>query len=379
MYKEIFEFIHSIYPTKQDVALHEPVLNEVDKKFVDDCIDSGFVSSVGKYVNQFEQEIAKFCGVKFAVATVNGTAALHIALKLSGAGPNTEVLTQALTFIASANAISYCGASPVFLDSERETLGLSPEDLKNFFQKNTEKRDGKCFNKKTQKQIVACVPMHVFGHPVKIDQIIQICSENGVKVVEDAAESLGSYSRGRHTGSIAQLGILSFNGNKIITTGGGGMILTNDESLAKKAKHLTTTAKKPHAWEFDHDEIGYNYRLPNLNAALGCAQMSRLSDFVENKRKLAEKYRSFFTGKNIPFLTEPEACKSNYWLNAIFLNSAKERDSFLAEAQEAKIMARPAWKLMPELVIYKNAETTNLDLAKAVASTLVNIPSSVTT
>jgi aminotransferase in exopolysaccharide biosynthesis len=377
MFDEVIAFIRSLYGDGF-IPLHEPRFIGNEKKYVLDCIDSTFVSSVGKYVDQFEKMICETTGSKFAVATMNGTSALHMGLMIADVRDRDEVLTQALTFVATANAISYIGASPVFLDSAEDNLGLCPESLKKFLLNYAEKRsDGFTYNKLTQKRIKACVPMHVFGHPVKLNEIIQICDSYNITVIEDAAESLGSYYHGKHTGTIAPIGILSFNGNKIVTSGGGGAILLQDEAMAKRAKHLTTTAKIPHRWEFNHDEIGYNYRLPNLNASLLCAQIEMLPQFIKNKRETAKKYKEHFLSTGISFVSEPDGCESNYWLNALIFNDKKTQQEFLKISNDSGVMTRPIWKLMPDLMMFKNSQTSDLVNARKYESTVVNIPSSV--
>jgi perosamine synthetase len=377
MIEQLISFIREIYGTKRFIPLHEPRFDGNEKKYLNECIDSTFVSSVGKFVNLFEDKVADFTGAQHAIATVNGTAALHIALLLAGVESEDEVITQPLTFIATCNAISYIGAHPLFVDVDRDTLGLSPEKLEYFLSKNTEMVDGKCINRKTKLTIKAVVPMHTFGLPVRIDELLDVCRKYNLQVVEDAAESFGSYYKGRHTGTFGLLGTLSFNGNKTITTGGGGMILTNDENLAKKAKHITTTAKIPHRWDFEHNQIAYNYRLPNINAALGCAQMEALLGFLEKKRCVAEKYSSFFEDKQVSFVREPENTKSNYWLNAILTNDRSERDMLLAKTNENGVMTRPIWKLMNHLPMFKNAQSGNLENALWLEERTINIPSSV--
>lgn len=377
-FAEIAGFIRNTFRKEEDfIPLHAPVFLGNEKQYLQECIDSTFVSSVGKFVDQFELEIARYTGVKRAVACVNGTNALHMALLLSGVERNDEIITQPLTFIATVNAISYCGAKPVFVDIDRDTLGLSPDSLSRFLKENTVVKKEGCFNIGTGKRIKACVPVHIFGHPCRIDEIVKICTEYQIEVIEDAAESLGSRYKGQHTGTFAQTGILSFNGNKILTSGGGGMLLCNSEELAKKAKHLTTQAKVPHPWEFNHDETGYNYRMPNLNAALGLAQLEKLDYFIELKRALAKKYKSFFASMDIEFVTEPENSYSNYWLCCILFNNEKERSSFLEYTNERGIMTRPAWKLMNELPMFHDCQVFEILQAKRIADTLVNIPSSV--
>ncbi len=377
MFEEVTSFIRSIYGDGQ-VQLHEPRFIGNEKNYLNDCIDSTFVSSVGKYVDRLEKMLCEYTGSKFAIATVNGTAALHVSLLLAGVDKDDEVLTQALTFVATANAVSYTGAHNVFLDSGAENLGLCPDDLKSFLNQHAEMRaDGFCYNKTTKRRIKACVPMHVFGHPVKLDEIMAICLQYNIIVVEDAAESLGSLYKGKHTGTIAPIGTLSFNGNKIVTSGGGGALLIQDEKLAKRAKHITTTAKVPHRWEFFHDEIGFNYRLPNLNAALLCAQLEKLGDFKKNKRETAEKYKKFFSTSGVTFLTEPSNCESNYWLNAILLKNKDDQLKFLSVTNDAGVMTRPIWRLMPDLPAFANCQKTSLVNARRYEDTVVNIPSSV--
>jgi len=379
-FTEIVNFIREKYNTPEAmIFLHEPRFNGNEKKYINDCIDTTFVSSVGKYVTRFEEMIAEFTGAKHAIAAVNGTAALHIALLLSDVKPEDEVITQALTFIATANAISYTGAKPIFIDVDRDTMGLSPKSLEIFLTENTEMQNGCCINKTSGKQIKACVPMHTFGHPCRIDEIITICNQYNIDVIEDAAESLGSYYKGKHTGTFGKFGTLSFNGNKTITTGGGGMILTNNDELGKLAKHITTTAKVPHRWEFVHDMTAYNYRLTNLAAALGCAQMEQLPDFLIQKRKLAEAYATFFKQLGIEFVTEPENCSSNYWLNTLILNDKVEKNGFLEFMNNNEIMVRPVWQLMNRLEMYKDCHSDSLINTKWLADRIVNIPSSVIT
>lgn len=378
MYQDVIDFIRDLYQTQDFLSLHEPRFFGNEKKYVNDTIDSTFVSSVGKYVDRFEQMVADFAGTKYAVATSNGTSALHVSLKLVGVDEGCEVITQPLTFIATANAISYCNARPVFIDVDKETLGLSPEKLETFLEEFASVNEkGECINKSTGKIIKACVPMHTFGHPCKIDEIVEICDKYHIAVVEDAAESLGSYYKNRHTGSFGKLGVFSFNGNKIITTGGGGMIVTDDEALAKRGKHITTTAKVSHPYEYIHDEIGYNYRLTNLAAALGVAQMENLEIFIEKQRELADKYRAFFKDSDIQFVTEPKHSHSNYWLNAVILQDREARDAFLKETNDSGIMTRSVWRLMNKLDMYKSAQYGNLDNAMWLEERVVNISSSV--
>ncbi len=377
MFESTVQFIQNAYNTKEFLPLHEPVFFGNEKKYLNECIDSTFVSSVGKFVDQFEKMVAEYCGAKYAVATVNGTAALHIALKLVGTEDNCEVITQPLTFIATCNAISYCNAKPIFVDVDRDTMGLSPESLKAFLAEETLQKDGACYNKSTGKKITAVVPMHTFGHPCRIDEIAALCDEYNIALVEDAAESLGSYFKGQHTGTFGKIAAFSFNGNKTITTGGGGMIVTDDETLAKHAKHLTTTAKIPHPYEYVHDEIGYNYRLPNLNAALGCAQMETLDAILKNKRELAGQYIDFFVTQNIDFANELPDTKVNYWLNAVVLKDKEQRDLFLKETNDRGVMTRPIWALMNRLEMFKECQSANLSNAEWLEERVVNIPSGV--
>jgi len=378
MFENIVKFIKQLYDNSEIIPLHEPRFIGNEKEYLNQCIESTYVSYLGKFVGRFENMIQEFTGAKHAVATANGTLALHIALLLAGVKPIDEVLTQALSFVATANAISYCGAIPVFLDSEKQTIGMSPENLEQFLENETiMKNNGYCYNKHTKRKISACVPMHVFGHPVKIDKILAICNKYNIYLVEDAAESLGSFYDDRHTGTFGKIGILSFNGNKIVTTGGGGMIITNDEEVANKARHITTTAKVPHKWEFIHDEIGYNYRMPNVNAAIGCAQMENLPVFLENKRELACIYKKFFEGIGVEFFSENDRCVSNYWLNAIILKDKVQHDKFLEYSHEHGVMVRPAWTLTNKLPMYQYCQHTNLENAQWLEDRIINIPSSV--
>ena len=359
------------------IPLHEPRFIGNEKQYVLDCIDSTFVSYVGEYVDRFEAMICEITGARFAIAIVNGTCALQIALKLAGVEQGDEVNTQPVSFIASANAIAHSGANPIFLDVNRETLGLDPTVLQDFLKSNTRMKNQECYNSVTGKKIAACVPVHVFGHPVQVDRIKTLCENHNIVLVEDAAEAIGSYFRGKHVGTFGRLGILSFNGNKTITTGGGGMILTDDDELGKMAKHLTTTAKIDHPWEYIHDHIGFNYRLPNINAALGCAQLETIPLFLEKKREIAEAYKNFFDTIGIQFITEPEGCRSNYWLNAIILSDLKERNDFLEYSNGYGVMTRPLWRLIPKLSIYAHCQTDALENSRWLEERIVNIPSSV--
>ena len=373
----LVEFIREHYQTQDFIPLHEPCFIGQEKELVLECIDSTFVSSVGKFVDQFEQRLAEYTGARYAVATSSGTSALHIALLLAGVERDTEVITQPLSFIATCNAISYCGATPIFVDVDKDTLGLSPESLNHFLDMYGDIRNGQCFNKKNNKKISGCVPMHTFGHPCEIDTIKAICDRWCIPLVEDAAESLGSFYKGKHTGTFGLLSAISFNGNKIITSGGGGAIITDDELLAKKAKHLTTTAKVAHRWEFNHDMIGFNYRMPNLNAALLCAQLYQLDVFLKNKRNTAERYQVFCVNNKLDFISEPTNAESNYWLNAILLADQDEKNSFLEFADTQGIMSRPVWTLLNELPMFKSCFTMELPNSRWLADRLVNIPSSV--
>ncbi len=360
------------------ISLHEPVFAGNEKKYVLDCIETGWVSSAGSYVSRFEQMLSDFTGINHAVATVNGTSALHTCLLLAGVTSDHEVLCQALTFVATANAISYCGAAPHFLDVETETLGICPVKLENHLNEISEICDNMCFNKITGKQIKALVVMHTFGHPSKLDELLAICNKFHITLIEDAAEAIGSLYKGKHVGSHGLLSALSFNGNKTITTGGGGAILTNSEDLAQKAKHLTTTGKVPHPWEYFHDCIAYNYRMPNINAALGCAQMEKLPDILASKRAMAENYRQAFSQiEEVEFFTEPKNCKSNYWLNAILLKNADKvvRDKLLNELHKRELFVRPAWELMSGLPMYGKKSSSQLLESKTLATEAINIPS----
>lgn len=375
---DITTFIHHLFGTDDFVPLHAPLFIGNEKRYLEECIDSTYVSSVGKFVDRFEEMIADYTGAKKAVVCVSGTNALHMAMMLVGVEHGDEVLTQALTFIATCNAISYIGAHPVFIDVDKETLGLSPDAIKKWLIKNAEVRGGECYNKNTGRRVKCCVPMHTFGHPMKIDELVEICNEYHIELVEDAAESIGSFYKGRHTGTFGKVGAISFNGNKTITTGGGGMLLFQDEELGKFAKHLTTQAKVPHRWEFVHDHIGYNYRMPNINAALGCAQMENLERYVENKRETAKKYQEFFSHiPEIVFFTEPVDCRSNYWLNAIILKDRETQQAFLEYTNDHGVMTRPVWELMNRLDMFKQYESDGLKNTEWLAERIVNIPSGV--
>ena len=378
MYSDFIEFVRQVFHQPEgNIFLHEPCFIGNEKKYLNECIDSTFVSSVGKFVDHFEEMVAEYTGARKAVVCVNGTNALHMAMLLAGVESGDEVLTQPLTFIATANAICYIGAKPVFLDVGRDTMGLSPLKMEEWLKANTEVQSGECINKYTGRRIKACVPMHTFGYPVHLDELVELCEKYHIRLVEDAAESLGSFYKGRHTGTFGKVGVISFNGNKTITTGGGGMLLFMDEELGKYAKHLTTQAKVPHRWEFVHDHIGYNYRMPNINAALGCAQMEQLQAFVDNKRELAFQYADFFRNTDIAFFTEPENCRSNYWLNVILLQDKTHRDLFLEETNGQGIMTRPVWQLMNRLPMFRDCLCGDLSNAEWLEERVVNIPSSV--
>lgn len=377
-YRHIVDFIHELYGTQEFVPLSVPKFVGNEKKYLNECIDTTFVSSVGKFVDRFEEDMARYTGAKKAVVCVNGTNALHMALMLSGVERDDEVLTQALTFIATCNALSYIGAHPVFLDVDLTTMGLSPVAVKDWLAKNAEVRDGVCYNKRTGRRVKACVPMHTFGHPVRIEELLAVCEEYHIALVEDAAESIGSLYKGKHTGTFGKVGALSFNGNKTITTGGGGMLLFMDEELGKLAKHLTTQAKVPHRWEFRHDHIGYNYRMPNINAALGCAQLENVDQFIADKRQTAAAYMEYFAKVDgVEFFVEPENARSNYWLNAVLLPNREAQQEFLQYTNDHGVMTRPIWELMNRLPMFENCETDGLKNTQMFADRIVNIPSSV--
>jgi aminotransferase in exopolysaccharide biosynthesis len=375
-FQSVVDFTRSVFGDAF-IPLHRPVFEGNERAYLVDCIDSNFVSSVGARVTEFEQLVAAFCGAKYAIATVNGTAALHVALELVGVHRDDEVLTQALSFVATCNAVSYTGARPVFVDVDRDTMGMSPVALRAFLTAHAERREGQAFNKSTGRRFAACVPMHTFGHPCRIEEIAAVCADYGIPLVEDAAESLGSYVGSRHTGTFGKLGTLSFNGNKVITTGGGGMIITDDEQLAKRAKHITTTAKIPHPYEFAHDEVGYNYRMPNLNAALGCAQMERLPEFLAVKADVAERYREFCSSSGFTFVAARDGTTSNFWLNALVMESVQERDAFLKFTNDQGVMTRPIWKLMTALPMFAHCQHDGLANSHWLEERIVNIPSSV--
>ena len=377
-FKKITDFIHDLYGGGDFIPLAVPVFIGNEKKYLNECIDTTFVSSVGKFVDRFEEDTARYTGCKRAVVCVSGTNALHMSLILAGVERDDEVLTQALTFVATCNALSYIGAHPVFIDVDRDTMGLSPVAVREWLAKNSEQKNGECYNKRTGRRVKACVPMHTFGHPVHLDELIEVLKEYHIELVEDAAESIGSLYKGKHTGTFGKIGAISFNGNKTITTGGGGMMLFNDEELGAFAKHITTQAKIPHRWEFRHDHIGFNYRMPNINAALGCAQLENLDKYIESKRKVAAEYEAFF--KNIPdiefFVDSPDTF-SNYWLNVVIMKDKKAQIEFLTETNDNGVMTRPIWELMNRLPMFEKCENDGLKNTIWFADRVVNIPSSV--
>ncbi|WP_374165852.1 LegC family aminotransferase [Arcticibacter sp. MXS-1] len=375
---DIIAFVRSIFKEPEGfIPLHAPLFGGNEKKYVSDTIESTFVSSVGKYVNRFEEMMQEITGARYAVATVNGTTALHLAMIVGGVKDGDEVITQPLTFVATANAISHCRALPVFVDVDRETMGLSPDALSSFLKDYAVVRGNECYNKQTGRRISVCIPMHTFGFPAFIEEIAEVCAEWKIALIEDAAESIGSYVGNQHTGTFGLAGTFSFNGNKTITSGGGGAIVTNDEGYARLAKHLSTTAKQPHTWEFVHDHVAFNYRMPNLNAALACAQLEQLPVFLERKRALSSEYAGFFQDSGISFITERKGTTANYWLNAILFADRPARDSFLSESNTEKVMSRPAWELMNRLPMYRNCLKGDLSNAEWLEERLVNIPSSV--
>lgn len=378
MIKETIKFIKDIYPGQDFIPLHAPLFNGNEKKYLEACVDSTFVSSVGKFVTEAEEKFAEKAGVKYAVAAVNGTSALHLALNVAGVSNGDEVLTQPLTFVATCNAILYQNAHPVFIDISTQTLSLSAKKLGEFLSDSVMIQNGQAYNKKSGRRIRACLPMHTFGHPAELTEIKALCDAYNIILIEDAAEAVGSYYKGKHLGGVGDISAFSFNGNKIITCGGGGMVVTNNPEMAKKAKHLSTVAKIPHPYEFYHDEVGYNYRMPNINAALLVAQLEQLDDFVSKKRSIAHQYANFFAHmKEVQFVSEPIHSSSNYWLNAILLSDLKLRDAFLEESNKHGVMTRPAWKLMPELPAFKDFEVASIACSRSVADRLVCLPSSV--
>ncbi|MDF3002626.1 MAG: aminotransferase DegT [Bacillota bacterium] len=377
---KIAEIVRNVLNDGPDyVPLHEPSFHGREWECVKDCLDSGWVSSAGNYVEILERKLEEYTGAAHAISVVNGTAALHLCLRLLGVGMGDEVLMPALTFVATANAVSYCGAIPHLVDSDRKTLGICPEKLADYLKEIAEMKRGACSNSQTGRPIKALLVMHTLGHPADLEPLLEICEKYELLLIEDAAEALGSLYQGKHAGTIGTVSSLSFNGNKIVTTGGGGAVLTNDDELAYRAKHLSTTAKRPHVWEFIHDEIGYNYRMPNLNAALGCAQMEQLDVFIDKKRKLAEKYKEAFRNvEGISFFAEPEYARSNYWLNALVLDHkhAHQRDTLLEILNRQGIGARPLWKLMNELEMYRSCPRMDLSVSEELVQAVINIPSS---
>ena len=378
-YQDTIQFVRSLYQEPTEfVPLHAPYFAGNEKQYLNECIDTTFVSSVGKFVDRFEEMVAAYTGAAKAVVCVNGTNALHMAMMLVGVERDDEVLTQALTFIATANAISYIGAHPVFLDVDRDTMGLSPVAVRNWLLTHAEVKEGVCYNKNSGRRIKACMPMHTFGHPVHLDELVAVCAEYHIELVEDAAESLGSFYKGKHTGTFGKVSAISFNGNKTITTGGGGILLFQDEALANYAKHISTQAKVPHRWEFMHDQIGYNYRMPNINAALGCAQLENLDYIIKNKRETAAAYTKFFAANSeIEFFTEPKDCQSNYWLNVVILKDKAAQIDFLTATNDSGVMTRPVWALMNKLPMFSGCETDALENTMWLEERIVNIPSSV--
>ncbi len=374
--KDTISFIQDSFESKEFIPLHAPTFGGNEKNYLVDTIDSTFVSSVGAYVDQFEEMMSSITNTKKSVAVVNGTAGIQVALRLVGVSAGDEVITQALTFVATANAIAYNGSTPIFLDVDLDTMGLSPNAVSQFLQEFGDLRDEGCFNKKTGKRISACLPMHTFGFPVHLDELKAVCDAWKIPIVEDAAESLGSIYKDKSTGSIGEMGVFSFNGNKIVTCGGGGAIVTKNEQLGSKGKYITTTAKVPHPYEFFHDELGFNFRMPNLNAALACAQLEQLNYFIENKRKLAFQYKSFFDDIGIYFRTETPNTKANYWLMCVELENLNARDLFLKETNAAKVMTRPIWKLMYRLPMYQHCQRDEQLNAQFLEERIVNIPSS---
>jgi aminotransferase in exopolysaccharide biosynthesis len=359
-------------------SLHEPSFQGNEWLYIKECLDSTFVSSVGKFVDKFENDLVNLTGAKHAIAVVNGTAALHVALKLAGVCANDEVLVPALTFVATANAVTYCYAVPHFVDSEELTLGIDPTKLRQYLKVNTRQDSGDCVNKKTGRIIRALIPMHTFGHPSNLEELLEVCADFNLVMVEDAAEAIGSYYKNQHVGTFGLIGTLSFNGNKTITTGGGGAILTNDVAIAQKAKHITTTAKLPHPWEYRHDQIGFNYRMPNINAALGCAQLEQLPRKLKLKRDLFNRYAAVFDDlEGLSLFKEPVNCQSNYWLQTLLLdqNMSSHRDSILHDTNLAGYMTRPTWVLLNELAPFKNFPSMDTNTSKSLSTRIVNIPS----
>ena len=377
MYKETIQFIQNKYKSEDYIPLHIPLFKGNEKRYLNECIDSTYVSSVGPFVDKFEDLMNQITKTNKTTAVVNGTAALQVGLRLVGVKKNDEVITQALTFVATANAIAYNNAHPVFLDVDLDTMGLSPKAVSDFLEEFGELREDGCYNKKTGRKISACLPMHTFGFPVHLEELLVICKSWQIPIVEDAAESLGSEYNGKPTGSFGEVGAFSFNGNKIITSGGGGAITTNNIKIGERAKFLTTTAKQPHPFEYIHNELGYNFRMPNLNAALACAQLEQLELYLDNKRNLALSYEKFFSNKGIKFRTETKNTKANYWLMCVELEDSKERDLFLEFTNSNNVMTRPIWKSMDFLPMYKHCQSDQLLNTRFLEARIVNIPSSV--
>lgn len=374
---QLIDFIRSRYRCEGGIPLHAPTFGVSERKYLLDCLDSTFVSSVGAYVDRFEDELAGYTGAAKTVLVVNGTAGLHVALRLVGVEPGDLVLTQSLSFVATCNAIAYCGAQPLFADVDRETLGLSPQAMDALLDEVARRDEDGAVHRATGRRIRACVPMHTFGHPVDLDGLVEVCDKWGIALVEDAAEALGSLYHGRHVGLAGRVGVFSFNGNKIITTGGGGALVFTDVPLAARARHITTTAKQPHAWEFVHDELGYNYRMPNINAALGCGQLEQLVGFVEAKRALAADYAEFLRGSDLAFCSEPVGTRSNYWLCAVVCPDKVARDAILLEMNAKGVGVRPVWTPMHQTVMYRDAPRGPLPMTEFLAHRLLNLPSSV--
>ncbi|HDZ9496654.1 TPA: LegC family aminotransferase [Vibrio cholerae] len=371
----LVEFVRDQYQTQEFIPLHAPTFTGNEKAYVMETIDSTFVSSVGKFVDEFERKMEAFTGSARAVATVNGTAALHAALYMAGVERGDLVITQALTFVATCNALYHMGAEPIFVDVSPVSLGLCPKAVNAFLEENAEVTEAGCIHKQTGRRIKAVVPMHTFGHPVELDELVAVCLKWNITLVEDAAESLGSFYKGKHTGTLGEFGAVSFNGNKIITTGGGGMVLCGTEEAGRRTKHVTTTAKVPHPYEFFHDEPGFNYRMPNLNAALGCAQMEVLERYLAQKRQLAHEYQAFFAGSDVTFVVEPEYAQSNYWLNAIICADAQQRNELLEQTNAAGVMTRPIWQLMHRLPMFEQALRGDLTHSEFIEAHLINLPS----
>jgi aminotransferase in exopolysaccharide biosynthesis len=376
-FPKIISFVKKKFSNQHFIPLHEPRFRKNEKKYLNEAIDSTFVSSVGEFVNKFEDMMCQITGANYAVATVNGTSALHLSLLVADVNKNDEVLTQSLTFVATANAISYIGAQSIFIDVDLDTMGMSPESLESYLIEFAEKRNGEAYSKVSGKRIKACVPMHTFGFPCRTKEIAKTCLNWGITLIEDTAESIGSFQHGAHTGLDGLMGAFSFNGNKTVTSGGGGAIITNNEKVAKLAKHLSTQAKKAHSWEFVHDQIGFNYRMPNLNAALACAQLEQLPEYLASKRQLALEYADFFKSINIDFVQEIKGTKASYWLNCILFKDKKERNEFLSYSNAHGVMARPAWELMHRLKMFKNCHKGDTNNSEWIFDRLVNIPSSV--